>query len=268
MILRDIFPQWAIDAGVLREGLISRYFRRKERFQYTVADVIGVQSPANLDYFRQLPSQHDAKLEVLYNWTTLEEKNVVHDDVRKKLGLEDKLIFFYGGNIGLAQHMDNIIHLAESLRSWPDAYFLLVGEGSEVPRLQAEIKRKSLSNISIQPAVGQGEYLGLLSQVDIGLISLDRNLKTHNFPGKMLGYMYYSMPILASINPDNDLQNVIEQADAGLVCLAGEHEKLCEAAKKMLKNEGLRQNLGRNSRLLLENMFSVDQAARQILSHM
>ena len=267
MILRDMFPQWAIDAGVLREGLISKYFRHKERFQYEVADIIGVQSSANLQYFEQKSIRHRAQLEVLFNWTTLDEKNVVQDDFRKKFGLENKLVFFYGGNIGVAQHMDNIIQLAENLRSFSDVHFLLVGEGSEVDRLQADIRRRSLSNISMRPAVGQNEYLALLSQVDVGLISLDRDLTTHNLPGKMLGYMYYSMPILASINAGNDLQNIVEEAHAGMVCIAGEHEELCDLATRFIQDAELRQNMGRNARLLLEKTFSVEQAAKQILSH-
>ena len=65
------------------------------------------------------------------------------------------MVFFYGGNIGIAQDMDNIVRLAVNLQNEPDAYFLLVGEGSEVPRLREEIASKGLMNIAIHPAVGQ-----------------------------------------------------------------------------------------------------------------
>ena len=147
------------------------------------------------------------------------------------------------------------------------AYFLLVGGGSEVPRLRADIASKGLTNIAIHDAVGQREYLSMLAEFDVGLISLDRGLKTHNFPGKMLGYMYNAMPILASINKGNDLKNIIEDAEAGFVCFNGEDDKLYELAKRLLHDSDLRRKTGKNARVLLENKFSVSRAASQILSH-
>ncbi len=265
LILRDIFPQWALDAGVLKPGLVHSYFRRKELRQYSVADVIGVQSPANLSYFED-NKLNEKPLDVLFNWTPLEE-NAQPVGFRRKLGLDGKVVFFYGGNIGLAQDMDNIIRLAEALADEPDAYFLLVGAGSEVPRLQTLIDERGLKNIAIHPAVSQKEYLGLVGEFDVGLISLDKELKTHNFPGKMLSYMYHGMPILASINPGNDLQDVIEQGQAGLVSINGDDHVLQENARKFLGNPQFRHEVGENARALLEKTFSVQHAAGQILSH-
>jgi hypothetical protein len=107
----------------------------------------------------------------------------------------------------------------------------------------------------------------MLSQFDIGLISLDRQLKTHNFPGKMLGYMYFSMPILACINPGNDLKQIIEESNAGLICLAGEHSAFCAHAERLVADVDLRQKMGNNARTVLEKTFSVKRAVSQILSH-
>src|SRR5436853_3490420 len=80
LILRDIFPQWAVDAGILKKGLVYRYFRRRELQQYSAADVIGVQTPANLKYFSEQLPQEQYRLEVLFNWTPLEEPNVPRSD--------------------------------------------------------------------------------------------------------------------------------------------------------------------------------------------
>lgn len=267
LIQRDIFPQWAVDTGQMKEGLVCRYFRLKERQHYSVADIIGVQSPKNLNYFSENGFEDKYRLEVLYNWTTVEEKKIIRGNDRQKLGLQDKVVFFYGGNIGVAQDMDNIIRLAENMRDNSRAHFLLVGDGSEVPRLKTIIKEKQMSNITIHEAVTQQEYLGMLSQFDIGLISLDSKLKTHNFPGKMLGYMYFSMPILACINPGNDLKEIIEKSNSGFTCLAGEHSVFCSYAKQLAADADLRRKMGSNSRAVLEKTFSVSRAVSQILSH-
>jgi glycosyltransferase involved in cell wall biosynthesis len=267
LILRDIFPQWALDAGVLRRGIIYNYFKFRERQNYEAADIIGVQSPANLCYFADNYPNNQYQLEVLYNWTVLQEENIKQEAHRERLGLQGKVVFFYGGNIGVAQDMDNIIRLAKNLQKESSAFFLLVGDGSEVPRLRADIYSKGLTNIAIHDAVGQQEYLSMLSEFDVGLVSLDRSLRTQNFPGKLLGYMYHSLPILASINPGNDLKTILEDRQAALVCQNGEDKILAENAKALLGNADLRRRIGRNARTLLENTFSVSRAAGQILAH-
>lgn len=267
LVLRDIFPQWALDAGVMRKGLAYAYFRRAELKQYAAADIIGVQSPANLDYFhyRNQGLTANQHIEVLYNWTTLDEPEVPETHYREAWGLEDQTVFFYGGNIGVAQDMNNILRLACRLQDDTSVHFVIVGDGSEVPRLHREIQRLELENVLLKPAVGQQEYLGMLSEFDVGLMSLDRNLKTQNFPGKMLGYMYHALPLLASINPGNDLGKLVTSHEAGLVCLNGDDDRLAACARKLAEDPFLRKRLGLNGRRLLEEQFTVSRTAAQIL---
>jgi glycosyltransferase involved in cell wall biosynthesis len=267
LVLRDIFPKWALDAGVMKEGLIYRYFRRKEIEQYDAADVIGVQSPANLSYFMEDPVLRARRVEVLYNWTALQEKGIPVSHYRDQLGLKGKVVFFYGGNIGVAQDVDNMVRLAQDLRNEERAHFLFVGDGSESGRLRSMISGLGLANMTVHGAVAQDEYLAMLSEFDVGLISLDRRLRTQNFPGKMLGYMYHSLPILASINPGNDLREILERHGAGLVSVNGEDKVLRDNAIRLLRDEGLRRRMGLNARRLLDETFSVEAAAGQILSH-
>lgn len=278
LILRDIFPQWAVDAGVMSKGPAYHFFRWKEFEQYKVADVIGVQSPANLEYFAEQEQNRDRKeataplrsryrLEVLYNWTAPDEAPKPSFAHRNQLGLQDKVVFFYGGNIGVAQDMDNIIRLAAHVQQEPQAHFLLVGEGSEVERLKASIYEQSLTNIQILPAVGQKEYLEMLVEFDVGLMSLDRRLRTQNFPGKLLGYMSCGKPLLCSINPGNDLKAMVEEHEAGLCSINGEDDLFGANALALARDELLRRRLGRNSRRLLDKHFSVSSITTQILSH-
>lgn len=264
LVLRDIFPQWALDAGLLKKGLVYRYFKMKERQNYDAADVIGVESPGNLAYFAKNGLAGKYRLEVLNNWTAIEEE-IQPLGFRQRLGLAGKVVFFYGGNIGLAQDMDGIVRLAANLKGEKDAYFLLVGDGSEAPRLKAEIAAMGLANIAIHPPLGQKEYLSLVAEFDVGLVFLAQGLKGHNIPGKILGYMRHSLPVLASINPGNDLRNILEENEAGLVCVSGDDEVLAAQARRLLKDEDFRRRLGENARALLVKSFSVTAAARQIL---
>ena len=267
LILRDIFPQWALDTGILKKGIVFNYFKKNELRQYDNADIIGVQSPENLTYFKKNNLDKKHKIEVLYNWTNLNEKVVNQTNFRDNLDLKNKVVFFYGGNIGVAQDLKNVVKLAFSLKNEKSAYFLLVGDGSEVLKLKKMIDELNLHNIKILDSVDQSTYFSMLSEFDVGLISLDKKFKTSNFPGKMLGYLYFSKPILASINPGNDLQEILLNNNAGMVSINGDDDKFLENSLYLINNTEARINIGNKGNQLLKNVFSVNKAALQILSH-
>jgi glycosyltransferase involved in cell wall biosynthesis len=264
MILRDFFPQWAIDSGILKKNsLITKYFQYFEKLNYQSADTIGIQSPANIEQFKKYNSDN-YKLDLLFNWAA--DKPVITNGTptRKKLNLESKVVFFYGGNIGHAQDMRNITHLAKSLLPYPEAHFVLIGAGDEFEFVKDAIQKESLNNMILLDAVPQDEFKAILSEFNIGLFSLHKDHTTHNFPGKVLGYMVQSMPILGCVNPGNDLKNVIEEANAGYVTISGDEEGLKENAIKLL-DESKRKEMGINAKKLLHEKFSVESIAEQIM---
>jgi glycosyltransferase involved in cell wall biosynthesis len=268
LILRDIFPDWAVDAGLLRKGLVYRFFQRAAAEQYEVADVIALQSPANRKYFTRAFPQKEARLKVLFNWTAVHEMRLPQTNYRMRLGLENKIVFLYGGNIGVAQDMDNLLRLATRLTSRSEIYFLLVGDGSEARRLKNLIAVNHLGNIQILPSVEQRQYLSMVSEFDLGLISLDARLTSHNYPGKLLSYLYWGKPVLASVNQGNDLLELLQNSGAGYCYVNGDDENLFSAALRLADDSQLRAKMGSNARHLLEQSFSVEHAVDQIFSHL
>jgi glycosyltransferase involved in cell wall biosynthesis len=268
LILRDIFPKWAIDTGILREGLVYKYLKRKELAQYAVSDMIGVEAPGDLTYFDSFVPDARDRVEVLHNWLDVSMVPKSGANWRSRLGLENKVVFFYGGNLGKAQDMDNLLRLALGLQARREIFFLMVGSGSEGSRIKGEILRNKMLNIRVLPPLPQKEYLECLSEFDVGLISLDRRLKSHNFTGKLLGYVMCGKPVLASINPGNDLMAFLQKADFGVACVNGDDEKLREAAIRLASDSLLRAEMGARARCLSETIFSVRGAAGQILSHL
>jgi glycosyltransferase involved in cell wall biosynthesis len=105
----------------------------------------------------------------------------------------------------------------------------------------------------------------MVGQFDIGLISLDRKLKTQNFPGKMLSYLVSGLPILASINPGNDLEGILRAYGVGLVAKNGDDSTFAANARRLIGSPELRDAMGRAGRRLLEERFAVTAAAKQIL---
>lgn len=263
LILRDIFPQWAVDNGLIRnDSLIHRYFKFFETVNYDAADTIGVQSPSNLTYFQDNP-RFNKKLDVLFNWSSLEPVNPGSGHFRQALGLVDKVVFFYGGNIGHAQDMMNLVRLANALKDNPQAHFLFVGAGDEVPLVENAIKNGA-DNITCLPSVDQETYQAMLSEFDVGLFSLHKDHQTHNFPGKLLGYMLNALPILGSVNAGNDVIDVLQSANAGFVFINGDDAQLEQGARRLLESASLRADMGRKSRALLADRFSVEEAARRV----
>ena len=125
-----------------------------------------------------------------------------------------------------------------------------------------------LKNVTILPSISQSDFKQVLKEVDVGLFSLAKNHTAHNFPGKILGYMVESLPILGSVNPGNDLQDIINKANAGTVFINGENDSLLCEASKLLEDSSLRSNQGKAAYKLLDEEFSVKAAAQKILNRL
>jgi len=264
LILRDIFPQWAIDNGLLRKNSpITKFFLHIENINYRPADRIGLMSPGNLRWFEKYYNG-SAKLEVLFNWTVESPSVITEKPFRKKLGIQDKIVFFYGGNIGHAQDMSQITRLATNLQNHSEAFIVLMGSGDEVNLVRDTILQNKLTNIILLDPVPQEEFKIIMAEFDIGLFCLNRNHTTHNFPGKILGYLAQGMPILGSVNPGNDLKEIVEQAGNGFVTLSGDDNEIYKNALTLL-DSNTRKEMGKKSSLLLVDKFSIQKITKQIL---
>ena len=267
LILRDFFPQWVIDEGIIKDGSpVAHYFRFFERLNYRVSDCVALQSPANISVFKKI-YPYNVNLNVLMNWTTTNslQRSCNAELFLKEYKLDDKLIFFYGGNIGHAQDMSNVLRLARGLLDHQHIHFLLVGQGDEYSLVEKLIEEWHLDNVTILPSVPQDKYRELLSVVDVGVFSLSTKHAAHNFPGKLLGYMAQSLPILGSVNEGNDVIEIINNSGAGFVSVNGDDKILLNNALQLACNSIIREKMGENSHQLLKDSFSVVSAADSIL---
>ncbi len=265
LILRDIFPAWALDLGLMRKGLTYYFFRIFERFQYLIADCIGVQATGNLNYFKQWPGFVNKKIELLNNW--LSPKALSHCSVDvSALPIANRKIFVYAGNMGIAQGMGDLLILAEALLARHDIGFLFIGRGSDMESLILDAKNRGLVNTVFFDEIDAEEIPGLYAQCHVGLIALDSRHKTHNIPGKFLSYLQSGLPVLAIINHGNDLQTIIETYKVGRVTTDRSQENLQLLVNSLLEEMSL-QNCEINSRCknLAAKLFSSQAAVEQIV---
>jgi len=265
LIIRDIFPEWAVDMGLMSKGLPYCFFKTIANYQYSVADVIGVQSFGNLAYFKEWEAKHERRSEVLQNWLADAPDEGCSITVRNT-SLSGRHVFVYAGNMGVAQGMGILLDLAEKLKSRKDIGFLFVGRGRDAQLLRDEATARKLDNVLFHEEIDPSEIPGLYAQCHIGLVALDPRHKTHNIPGKFLTYMQSGLPVLAAINPGNDLENLINSERVGLVCTDSSVQTLMHLAEQLVN--ALTTDIGMSARckVLSSRLFSPEVAVRQIIA--
>jgi glycosyltransferase involved in cell wall biosynthesis len=265
LILRDIFPEWAVDMGLMRRGLAYRFFKHIEAGQYSVADTVGVQTDANLPYMAPWARRFGFALEVLQNWLSDAPVGPCRIDV-SRTRLAGRKIFVYAGNMGVAQGMDVFLEFAASMRQRKDVGFLFVGGGSDAARFAATAEREGLDNVLFHGEIEPNEIPGLLAQCHVGIVALDLRHRSHNIPGKFLTYMQAGIPVLARINPHNDLEKLIESQRVGKVCTGGGAEELVRLAEELLADPADMEAVRERGRALWRRMFSTRAAAAQVIA--
>jgi glycosyltransferase involved in cell wall biosynthesis len=264
LIIRDIFPQWAVDMGLMGRGLPYIFFDLIARYQYSLADVIGVQTSGNKCYFERWQKKTGRKLEVLENWLGKPARMKCSINLADT-PLSGRKLFVYAGNMGVAQGMDILLDLAQKLLTRKDIGFIFLGRGSDAERLQALAKMKKLDNVMFFDEIDPDEIPDLYTQCTVGIVALDWRHKTHNIPGKFLTYMQNGLPVLANINAGNDLAQMVRDERVGQVCETNKVDDLLFFAEKVLSEIEKDGEMSERCQRLFERKFAVENAVKQIV---
>jgi glycosyltransferase involved in cell wall biosynthesis len=265
LVIRDIFPEWALDMGLMRRGLPYVFFSAIARFQYAVADVIGVQTPGNRRYFEHWLEKPGRQLDVLQNWLGSPAKARCSIRVSDTL-LAGRKVFVYAGNMGVAQGMDILLDLASRLSYRSDLGFLFVGRGSGAAQLKVKAQDRGLANVVFFDEIDPDEIPDLYAQCSAGIVALDPRHRSHNIPGKFLTYMQSGLPVLANINAGNDLAQMINNERVGQVCESNQVDELLTLTEKLLNQIRTDADLSARCTTLFEREFAVVNTVKQIVA--
>lgn len=267
LIVRDIFPDWSLDLGIMKSGVVYHVLKFIANRQYLAADFIGIQSSGNMKYFENNRSLQNSRIEVLFNWLSPQKLQPCPIDLGQTK-LEGRKIFIYAGNMGVAQKVDVILDLASLCSNRNDLGFIFVGRGSEAERLAKKAQILQLENVLFFDEVHPDEIASLYKKCVAGLVLLDERHRSHNIPGKFLSYLEAGLPVLANINSGNDLEDLIRDESVGVVSKSSNKYDLRDALDELL--EMLETDAGIHTRCMsvFKNLFSVNVAARQILSRL
>ncbi len=272
LMLKDIFPQNAVDIDLLKSGsIIWKYFRSKEKKLYQISDMIGCMSEGNVQYLLDNNSfLHKSKIEVFPN--SIEPviiKAKRERNFREKYDIpQEATLFVYGGNLGRPQGIDFLINVIEEFHNVENGHLFIVGSGTEYERLRNHINSSKLTNVSLYSLLPKIEYDQLLEVADVGLIFLDRRFTIPNFPSRLTSYMEYSLPILAATDKHTDVREMLRQSECGLWTESGDINNFLENAKLFSDNITLRKVMGENGRVYLEKHFDIRKTVNIILKHL
>lgn len=275
LLLKDIFPQNAVDLGMMSKtgvkGFLYRFFRKKEKKLYALSDTIGCMSPANVRYvIEHNPEVKPEHVEVAPNSYERLEQELLTDDkrqfIREKYNLPvDRPIFIYGGNLGKPQGIPFLIQCLDANASREDCHFVVVGNGTEYAELASWYKTKQPKSVSVFERLPKEDYDNLVSGCDVGLIFLDYRFTIPNYPSRLLPYLMEKKPILASTDPNCDMGSIAETNGYGLWCPSNSVEAFTQCVDKMLVSD-FRQ-MGENGYQFYLDNYTIEHTYYAIIKH-
>lgn len=269
LLLKDIFPQNAVDLGLLRKkSIVYKYFRLKEINLYNLSDYIGCMSNANLEYILKNNLQvSQNKIEVNPNSIEIGYNafnNISKSEISSKYNIpDDKIIFIYGGNLGLPQGIEYIVNNIHKSIFLEDAFFLIIGDGTEYDKLSKLIV--GLKNVLIIRELPKIEYYQILQIADVGLIFLNPKFTIPNFPSRILSYMENKLPVLLATDDATDIGIIAQNNKFGLTCNILNNDMFVDHVKALL-NKDLRIEMGLNAFNYLREEYSVENSYKKIIS--
>lgn len=271
LLLKDIFPQNAVDLGMLsKRGIkapIYWYFRQMEKKLYTVSDRIGCMSQANVNYvLKHNPDIDPSKVDICPNSIEVQDFCLTPEErkaIREKYEIPlDKKVFVYGGNLGKPQGIPFIIECLKAQRDNADDFFLIVGNGTEYKKLESFFRSDNPINMKLMKQLPREDYEKMVGACDVGMIFLDCRFTIPNFPSRLLSYMQAGLPVLCCTDQNTDIGKVCVEGGFGMKCFSNDPASFTACVEQMSHAD--LNAMGSAARKYLKKNYSAEIAYKQI----
>jgi glycosyltransferase involved in cell wall biosynthesis len=264
--IRDLWPDFAIEMGVLKNPVLIWLSRRLERFLYWRADHILVNSPAYRDYLISRKIDRN-KITLIPNGVDPDmfDPDEQGQAIRAELGLHDRFVVTYTGAVGPANDIPALVRAAERLKGDDTIRFLIVGDGKDRPRVEKMIVEKGLRNIIMvgpRPKAQMKQVLGASDACTATLLNIPMFSTT--YPNKVFDYMAAGRPIVLGI--DGVIRQVVEDAQAGIFAPPGDDAAIAEAVRQLKADPHQARKMGRRGRAHIIAHFNRRDHATQFLA--
>ncbi|MEO6723941.1 MAG: glycosyltransferase family 4 protein [Blastocatellia bacterium] len=243
--VRDIWPQSAIELGVLKNERVIRVLEAIEMHLYRHAAMIVPVAESTRTYLidKGVPAE---KIKVIPNGVDaqyLASAGIGPEEVRQRLGLQNKFVVSYIGTHGMSHALDVVLRVAKRFNEDSGVHFLFVGEGAEKANLKRQVENLSLHNVTFLDEQPREDLLGFYRASDVSLVPLKRlPIFTKVLPSKLFELMGTGCPIICSV--EGEAARLVANAEAGL-CIEPESSDALTAAINHLRAEpDLRRQMG------------------------
>ena len=261
--IRDLWPEFAVDMGVLKNPVLIWLARRLERFLYARANHLLVNSPAYRDYLIGLGIPA-AKISFIANGVDPDMFHVKPSagGLRDEFQLQNKYLVTYAGAMGMANNLEVVLEAATMLSDVPDVHFLMVGDGKDRPKLEELAQEMNVKNVTFTGSRPKSQMPEILAESDVCLAVLrDIPMFRTTYPNKVFDYMAASRPVVLAI--DGVIRQVIEAADGGIPVPPGNPQAMANAVRTLFSNRPRSEQMGRSARDYVIKFFDRNKQALQ-----
>ena len=253
--IQDVFPDVAIELGVLKNEKMIKAARRMESHLYKRADAVTVLSDDLKENVASKLGERD-KIRVIPNFvdTTAITPGPQENPYRSEFGLSGKKVVMYAGNVGLSQSLDLVIETAGLMTDEEDVVFVINGQGATRSELQR--KARGLGNVRFVDSQPFERLPDVLRAADIHLVPLKKGLASSSVPSKTYSILAAGRPLVASVDRGSEIQSLIERAGAGIAVPPEDPEAFTKAIKRLLEAPDERARMGAAGRSFVEGWAS------------
>lgn len=260
--VHDIFPQPAIDLGILTNRTLIKCFQKLEHYLYRNSDWVTVHSDGNRDWIET----HGGSLNrtsVMPIWMNIEtlKPGPRENAWRQSQALNDCFVVLSSGTQGYSLDIRVILKAAEHLRNYHGIRFVIVGDGPQHDEMVELSTRMKLSNVLWLDWQPTEQYPMVQHTADVVLATLDEKVKTPLVPSKILSAMSAGRPVITCVPLDGDAAMLVTDANSGINLPPGDDSALAEAILKLYKDRALAEQLGTNGRCYVEQYLNVNRWA-------
>jgi len=263
--VRDLWPEFAIAVGVLKNPFLIKISYWLEKFLYKQADQIIVNSPGFIELVKEKGSKEISLIPNGADITLFNNINI--PEIRKTLGWTEKFIILYAGAHGMSNDLGVVLEAAQLLKDVEMIHLVLLGDGKEKPALIQEAKKLNLPNVTFLDPVPKNRVAELLIAADacIAILKPIEMYKT-TYPNKVFDYMAAKKPIILAI--DGVIREVVEKAGCGVFCTPGDPKNLAAGIMVLYNNQNEAILMGNKGFDFLKENFSRERIASNLLDVM
>ena len=257
LILRDIFPFWAISTKVIKNYFLSKYLIYKFKSFVEIFDCVGVEAKFNIKYLKQ-KNIWSKKIIFLPNWIKNNKKNFYSKKVKYNN-------YVFGGNIGLGQDIKKVCLFFNKLALLSsNIRFKIIGKGFTKSLINSSLSNLVYKRIKIYDSLEPNIYDKELKNSSYGIVSLDDRIESVNFPGRMLNYIKLGLPVILLTNKSNELTNFIIKKKIGVII--GDNTNISSKLKilKKIKKNFL---INKYNLKIISKYFNVNNSTKEILNN-